>query len=75
MSTLERDKTMTNFSAFLKDEAGAVTVDWVVLTAAVVGLGLLIFNWVRPAVSNLAASINNELNEAEACMSSNGTDC
>ena len=66
---------MTKFSAFLKDEAGAVTVDWVVLTAAVVGLGLLIFNWVRPAVSNLAASINNELNEAEACMSSNGTDC
>jgi hypothetical protein len=27
---------MTKFSAFLKDEAGAVTVDWVVLTAAVV---------------------------------------
>ena len=25
---------MTKFSAFLKDEAGAVTVDWVVLTAA-----------------------------------------
>ena len=66
---------MTKFSAFLKDEAGAVTVDWVVLTAAVVGLGLLIFNWVRPAVSNLAASINNELNDAEACMSSNGTNC
>ena len=64
---------MTKFSAFLKDEAGAVTVDWVVLTAAVVGLGLLIFNWVRPAVSNLAASINNELNAAQLCMESNGT--
>eukprot|EP00237_Pycnococcus_provasolii_P006599 CAMPEP_0206122598 /NCGR_PEP_ID=MMETSP1472-20131121/2220_1 /ASSEMBLY_ACC=CAM_ASM_001108 /TAXON_ID=41880 /ORGANISM="Pycnococcus provasolii, Strain RCC251" /LENGTH=34 /DNA_ID= /DNA_START= /DNA_END= /DNA_ORIENTATION= len=25
---------------FLKDEDGAVTVDWVVLTAAVVGLGI-----------------------------------
>lgn len=75
MSTLERDKTMTNFSAFLKDEAGAVTVDWVVLTAAVVGLGLLIFNWVRPAVSNLAEAINTELEDAQACMESNGTDC
>lgn len=75
MSTLERDKTMTNFSAFLKDEAGAVTVDWVVLTAAVVGLGLLIFNWVRPAVSNLAQSINAELAEAQACMESDGVTC
>lgn len=28
---------MTKISAFLKDESGAVTVDWVVLTAAVVG--------------------------------------
>lgn len=26
-------------AAFAKDEAGAVTVDWVVLTAAVVALG------------------------------------
>ena len=66
---------MTKISAFLKDEAGAVTVDWVVLTAAVVGLGLLIFNWVRPAVSSLAESINNELTAAEACMESNGTSC
>ncbi|MDP3195048.1 hypothetical protein [Tabrizicola sp.] len=66
---------MTNFSAFLKDEAGAVTVDWVVLTAAVVGLGLLIFNWVRPAVSNLAQAINTELTDAQTCMSSNGTNC
>jgi Flp pilus assembly pilin Flp len=63
--------TMTKFSAFLKDEAGAVTVDWVVLTAAVVGLGLLIFSWVRPAVSDLAASINNELNQARICMEVN----
>jgi Flp pilus assembly pilin Flp len=66
---------MTKISAFLKDEAGAVTVDWVVLTAAVVGLGLLIFNWVRPAVSNLAASINNELNNAQICMESDGATC
>jgi Flp pilus assembly pilin Flp len=27
---------------FLNDEDGAVTVDWVVLTAAVVGLGMLV---------------------------------
>ena len=29
-------------AGFLSDEDGAVTVDWVVLTAAVVGLGLAV---------------------------------
>jgi Flp pilus assembly pilin Flp len=59
---------MTKFSAFLKDEAGAVTVDWVVLTAAIVGLGLLVFNFVRPAVGSLAVAIGDELGEAQDCM-------
>jgi Flp pilus assembly pilin Flp len=63
---------MSNFSAFLKDEAGAVTVDWVVLTAAIVGLGLLVFTFVRPAVSNLAEGIGNELAAAQNCMANNG---
>lgn len=39
---------MTKFTGFLNDETAAVTVDWVVLTAAIVGLGLLIFSWVKP---------------------------
>ncbi|MFO1201660.1 MAG: hypothetical protein U1E58_03390 [Tabrizicola sp.] len=63
---------MTKFTAFLKDEAGAVTVDWVVLTAAVVGLGLLVFTFVRPAVSNLAEGIGTEMANAQACMQNNG---
>ena len=66
---------MTKFSAFLNDEAGAVTVDWVVLTAAVVGLGLLIFSWVRPAVSNVAQQISVELEAAKTCMTSDGKTC
>lgn len=66
---------MTKFSAFLKDEAGAVTVDWVVLTAAVVGLGLLIFSFVRPAVNDLAVAIGDELDDARGCMTSNGASC
>ncbi|WP_128514216.1 hypothetical protein [Tabrizicola thermarum] len=64
---------MTKFSAFLKDEAGAVTVDWVVLTAAVVGLGLLIFSYVRPGVSNLASAIGDELENAQTTMTTSGT--
>ncbi len=59
---------MTKFSAFLKDEAGAVTVDWVVLTAAVVGLGLVVFTFVRPAVSDLAVQIGKEIGVAGVKM-------
>lgn len=59
---------MTKFSAFLNDETGAVTVDWVVLTAAIVGLGLLVFSFVRPAVSNLAEGIGTELGAAQQCL-------
>ena len=66
---------MTKFSAFLNDETGAVTVDWVVLTAAIVGLGLLVFNAVRPAVGNLANGIATELNDAKTCMTTNGVSC
>jgi Flp pilus assembly pilin Flp len=55
---------MTKFSAFLKDETGAVTVDWVVLTAAVVGLGLVVFTYIAPAVSDLAIGIGAEVRSA-----------
>jgi Flp pilus assembly pilin Flp len=59
---------MTKFSAFLKDEAGAVTVDWVVLTAAVVGLGFVIFTFVSPAVETLASDIGAEVGVAGGLM-------
>jgi hypothetical protein len=39
---------MTKFTGFLKGEGAAVTVDWVVLTAAIVGLGLLVWSFVQP---------------------------
>ena len=59
---------MTKFTAFLKDEAGAVTVDWVVLTAAVVTLCLVVFNFVAPAVSALAEDIGEEVSKAGSSM-------
>ncbi len=59
---------MTKFSAFLNDETGAVTVDWVVLTAAVVGLGLVVFTFVQPAISTLASDIGAEVGIAGTKM-------
>jgi Flp pilus assembly pilin Flp len=63
-----QEMIMTNFSAFLNDETGAVTVDWVVLTAAVVGLGLVVFTFIRPAVSTVASQIGSEVIEAGSQM-------
>ena len=46
---------MPNVLAFLAAEDGAVTVDWVVLTAALVGLGLAVL----AAVSDVVNSASN----------------
>ena len=50
---------------FNKDEDGAVTVDWVVLTAAIVGLGLIVMGAIQPAISNLSTSIATEIEAAD----------
>ena len=46
---------------FTNDEDGAVTVDWVVLTAALVGLGLAVMVVVKDGISDLAGDIDTEL--------------
>jgi Flp pilus assembly pilin Flp len=65
---LERDtdmKALNIFKRFSKDEDGAVTVDWVVLTAAIVGLGLIVMAAIRPAIQGLSTSIASEIGEAD----------
>ena len=47
---------------FLKDEDGAVTVDWVVLTAAIVGLGIAVLAAVGGGTTSLADKISSQLN-------------
>lgn len=46
------------FDRFAEDEAGAVTVDWVVLTAAVVGLGLSAYSATEDASDTLTSNID-----------------
>ncbi len=50
------------FKRFNEEEEGAVTVDWVVLTAAVVGLGVAALAAVRSGTTNLTGKINTFLN-------------
>ena len=48
---------------FHNDESGAVTVDWVVLTAAIVGLGIAVIVAVGPSIVELAEGIGAEVTE------------
>ena len=54
-------KLLNIFKSFKNDEAGAVTVDWVVLTAAIVGLGIVVMNVVGGGIEGLSADIVTEL--------------
>lgn len=49
---------------FLTEDSGAVTVDWTVLAAAVVGLGVATVATVRSGTSALGTDINASLNSA-----------
>ncbi|MBM1221558.1 hypothetical protein JQU17_11695 [Ponticoccus sp. SC2-23] len=51
-------------NTFIRDEDGAVTVDWVVLTAAVVGLGIAVLTSVSNGAEQMAENIETELNTA-----------
>ncbi len=46
---------------FHNDESGAVTVDWVVLTAAVVALAIGILATIDTATTNLASEIGSRI--------------
>ncbi len=53
---------MLNFiKNFRRDEDGAVTVDWVVLTAAIVGLGIAVLTSVSGGTTTLSDAISSEL--------------
>jgi Flp pilus assembly pilin Flp len=45
------------FKRFKNEESGAVTVDWVVLTGAVVGLGIIIANTMGGSIQNAANTV------------------
>jgi len=52
------------FSHFKNNESGAVTVDWVVLTAAIVGIALAVITLISGGVQDASEGINGELETA-----------
>jgi len=54
-------KLLNLFKTFKNEESGAVTVDWVVLTAAIVGLGMVVMGTIGGGIEGLGDSIVEDL--------------
>ncbi|SFH15196.1 hypothetical protein SAMN04488020_107120 [Palleronia marisminoris] len=50
---------------FRNDEDGAVTVDWVVLTAAIVGLGIAVLTTISGGLTTAATNIAADITKAD----------
>lgn len=55
----------TRIFAFARQENGAVTVDWVVLTAAIVGLSVAAYTTINGGATSLRANTDTALTEME----------
>ncbi|NUB44160.1 hypothetical protein GEU84_007185 [Fertoebacter nigrum] len=55
---------MIRLRVFLNAESGAVTMDWVVLTAAVVGMGLMVFAPLFTSTSGVANNVATSITTA-----------
>ncbi len=53
---------MTKFTKFLSDDTGAVTIDWVALTAGILLLGIMVVYAIfNNGVSTLVSNVNSTL--------------
>ncbi len=50
-------------NSFIEDQSGAVTVDWTVMTAAIVGLGIATYGVVSGGISNLSSDVDLHLRQ------------
>ena len=55
---------MNSVSTFLRADSGAVTVDWTVLTAGLVGMGLAVMGVVTMGVEDLSRDTNDMLGQS-----------
>lgn len=53
---------LNKFKTFARDEDGAITVDWVVLTAAVCGLAVAAIVSINGATGSVGTAVMNFLN-------------
>ncbi|WP_237399924.1 hypothetical protein [Rhodovulum visakhapatnamense] len=59
-----RKRAMRRFAAFASDRSGAVTVDWVVLTAALVGACIAMVSSIQSGLVSLGGDVGGALTSA-----------
>lgn len=65
---------MTKFTKFLSDDAGAVTIDWVALTAGILLLGIMVVYAIfNNGVSSLVSNVNQTLTSVTTNVSTGST--
>ena len=66
----EHGMKLTNIlNKFFNDESGAVTVDWVVLTAAIVGLGMVVLNTVGLGINTFGTNVVTDMTTSDLTFS------
>jgi Flp pilus assembly pilin Flp len=55
----------TRAERFLRSESGAVTVDWIVLSSVVIGVGVVVASMVGGGTQSLTSRINEQLATAQ----------
>ncbi len=61
---------MFQFTKFLSDDAGAVTIDWVALTAGILLLGIMVVYAIfNNGVSTLVSNVNSTLGGVSTAVS------
>ncbi len=58
-----------SIKSFVRNESGAVTVDWVVLTAAIVGIAIAVLTLIAGGINTSANSTSSELDESQLVAS------
>ena len=61
ISLRKETKSFSTRARFLRDQSGAMTIDWVVLSSTLVILGAVIIGMYREGVYNAANAINESI--------------
>ncbi|GIT89679.1 hypothetical protein JANAI62_08360 [Jannaschia pagri] len=54
-----------HIAAFAADEDGSIVIDWVVISAAIIGISLFMFDGVAGSVEDLARDVEQKLASIE----------
>jgi hypothetical protein len=62
---------MNGLVAFFRQDDGAVTVDWVVLTAAIVGLGFAVVTPIATGTTSVSQKTNSRITDVNVGYGNN----